>query len=137
MSNTVIVLVSDLDDTKHGEINIADSPIKAARLVETLLEAGFDRERIRIFTGNELGMQVTHRPVVALLNGDAPADGASGDSQEATQEAPAKAAGELELQEAASGRTKAQIADTTAIEKVTATPFVKNGVRFSTLFRPA
>ena len=45
MSEAVIVVVSDLDDAKHGEINVVENLQKAARLVETLLEAGFDQTR--------------------------------------------------------------------------------------------
>lgn len=62
----IIVLVSDKDDSKHGEISVLDDPQHAERLVETLLEAGFEQERIRVFTGNSSEFQVSHRPVVAL-----------------------------------------------------------------------
>lgn len=67
MQTKVIVLVTDRDDAKHGEISIIDSMGKAERLVETLMEAGFERERIRVFSGGELELQVTHRPVVSLV----------------------------------------------------------------------
>jgi hypothetical protein len=33
MSEAVIVIVSDLDDAKHGEINVVENLQKAARLV--------------------------------------------------------------------------------------------------------
>ena len=62
----IIVLVSDKDDSKHGEISVLDDSENAERLVETLLEAGFQQERIRVFTGNLSEFQVSHRPVVAL-----------------------------------------------------------------------
>src|SRR5712691_2922323 len=75
MSNGVIVMVSDLDDPKHGELNVLESHEKAARMVEKLLESGFEQKRIRIFNGDEMGMQIAHRPVVALVSGGAPADG--------------------------------------------------------------
>ena len=51
MSEKIIVLVSDRGDSKHGEVSVLDDPQKAERLVETLLEAGFEPERIRVFTG--------------------------------------------------------------------------------------
>ncbi len=51
-----IVLVADRDDAKHGEITVVDDLRKAERLVETLLEAGFNQERIQVFVGNSLGM---------------------------------------------------------------------------------
>jgi len=125
MSNRVIVMVSDLDDAKHGEISVMEGPHKAARLVETLLEAGFDQARIRVFTGDEMEMQVTHRPVVALVNGDAEA---SPDETPAPAEQPTEAEAELV---AANPKAKAEL------EEVTATPFVKDGVRFSSQFRSA
>ena len=64
----IIVLVSDRGDSKHGEISVLDDPRKAERLVETLLEAGFDEDRIRVFTGQASEFEVNHRPVVALAN---------------------------------------------------------------------
>ena len=69
MGETIIVLVSDKDDSKHGEISILDDPQKAERLVETLLEAGFDESRIRVFNGRSSEFEVNHRPVVALVDG--------------------------------------------------------------------
>ncbi len=74
----IIVLVSDRDDSKHGEISVLDDPRKAEQLVETLLEAGFEQERIRVFTGKSGEFQVSHRPVVALT-----ADGEEGELQPA------------------------------------------------------
>ncbi len=69
MDETIIVLVSDKDDSKHGEISILDDPQKAERLVETLLEAGFDERRIRVFNGRSSEFEVSHRPIVALVDG--------------------------------------------------------------------
>ncbi|MCH7998292.1 MAG: hypothetical protein IIA91_02285 [Chloroflexi bacterium] len=69
MDETIIVLVSDKDDSKHGEISILDDPQKAERLVETLLEAGYDESRIRVFNGRSSEFQISHRPVVALVDG--------------------------------------------------------------------
>ncbi len=69
MNETIIVLVSDEDDSKHGEISILDDPQKAERLVEALLEAGLDESRIRVFNGTSSEFQISHRPVVALVDG--------------------------------------------------------------------
>ncbi len=71
MSTKVILLVSDPEDSGHGEVKLLDDPEKAERMVETLLEAGFEQERIRAFTGTETTIAVTHRPAVTLV-----ADGA-------------------------------------------------------------
>ena len=59
----IIVLVSDRGDSKHGEISVLDDPRKAERLVETLLEAGFAEDRIRVFTGQASEFEVNHRPI--------------------------------------------------------------------------
>jgi hypothetical protein len=129
MSSTVIVVVSDLDNAAHGEINVMDSPQKAARLVETLLESGYDQERIRVFSAEEFQMQVHHRPVVSLMT-------AEGDADEEPQLdiAGAEDAGQQEEAPVAAGAASAR---SSLIAEEPAEPFVKNGVRFSTQFRPA
>ncbi len=131
MSGKVIVLVSDLDDAKHGEISIVENAQKAARLVETLLEAGFEQERIRIFDGTEMTMHVTHRPVVALTGPgldeeDRPARRTERAQMEDTT---TEARGEPE---GVAPEAKAELR-----EEAAAIPFVRDGVRFSSLFRPA
>src|SRR3972149_7975861 len=67
MSEKIIVLVTDRGDSKHGESSILDEPRKAERLVETLLEAGFEADRIKVFTGRSSEFEVNSRPVVALV----------------------------------------------------------------------
>lgn len=134
MTDKVIVLVSDLDDGQHGEINVFDDPAKAARLIESLLESGFEQERIRVFDGSEMEMQVSHRPVVALVGteaGTTSADGAT-DEEEAAEEVE-----EVEAAEEETVAARAPSARVEVREEVAATPFVKDGVRFSSLFRPA
>ncbi len=68
MMTKVLVLVADRDDPKRTEITVLDDTAEAARLIETLLEAGVEREQIRIFSGAELHADVRHRLVVALEN---------------------------------------------------------------------
>jgi hypothetical protein len=127
MANKTLVMIYDQNDAKHGEISVMESPQKAARLVETLLEAGFERDRIRVFTGDEMGMQVTHRPVVALV------DGGTAPAGETQEEAPAAPEPEPEQEEVAAPAKseKEEVAVASAI------PFTKDGVRFSSAFRPA
>lgn len=73
MADQVIILVTDRGDPKHGEITVLEDASKAARLVETLLEAGFEQERIRVFHGGDVPMKVSYRPVVELpAAGDRP-----------------------------------------------------------------
>ncbi|TMB70014.1 MAG: hypothetical protein E6J43_02970 [Chloroflexi bacterium] len=130
MSEQVMVVVADLDDPKHGEINVVESVQKGARLVETLLEAGFDRERIRVFSGGEMDMQVRHRPVVALISGDQKEQG-----EAAPGEASDKQGGNSED---SSKRSMASAARAESRKEEVATEhYERNGVRFSTAFRPA
>ncbi len=110
MSTKVIVMVSDRDNAKRGEITVADSPRTAAHLVETLLEAGFQQAQIKLYSGDETGMRISSRPIVALVDGSS---------------APTA------LESVEPDETAEKSADEEA------TPFVKNGVRFSSLFRPA
>jgi len=130
MSEQVMVIVADLDDPKHGEINVVESVHKGARLVETLLEAGFDQARIRVFSGAEMDMRVRHRPVVALV---------SGDHDEAHEDGPGDAPDkEADNSEDSSNSTVSSGARVESRkEGVTAAHYERNGVRFSTAFRPA
>jgi len=65
MSDRFVLLVSDENDRKHGEISVLDTAHETERLLETLLEAGFDQERIRVLTGSEAEFVTTYRPVVS------------------------------------------------------------------------
>jgi len=110
MSTRVIVMVSERDNAKRGEITVADNPRTAAHLVETLLEAGFQQEQIKLYSGDETKMRISSRRIVALVD-DCSTPTARGpvESNETARESAAEEA----------------------------TPFVKDGVRFSSLFRPA
>ncbi len=109
MSTKVIVMVSDRDNAKRGEITVADNPRTAAHLVETLLEAGFQQEQIKLYSGEEAEMRISSRPMVALVDGSSTPTARESVEPDETAE---KSADEE------------------------ATPFFKNGVRFSSLFRP-
>ena len=68
MSDRFVLLVSDENDRKHGEISVLDTAHETERLVQTLLEAGFEQERIRVYTGSEAEFATTYRPVVSLAD---------------------------------------------------------------------
>ncbi len=163
MDETIIVLVSDKDDSKHGEISILDDPQKAERLVETLLEAGFDESRIRVFNGRSSEFQISHRPVVALVDGSsegtrrpaaqvksregkAEEPAVTVESRDAKAEEPAAQAERREgkAEERAADVTVAQSRiqeppedETTEEAEAPATAEVTAPVRFSPLFRSA
>lgn len=117
MDRSVIVMVVDPEDRKRGEITVMDDPREAARYAESLLIAGLEQDRIRIFTASEVQVSVTHRPVVTLV---APGgEGPGAEPRAEGQEGPGA--------EGEAGEEKAE----------EPTPFVQNGVRFSSLFRPS
>ncbi len=68
MAAKIILLVSDSNDSKFGEIIVLDEIRKAESAIEALLEAGFEQERVRVFTGAEINIQVTYRPLVVLAS---------------------------------------------------------------------
>lgn len=134
MSEKIIVLVTDRGDSRHGEISMVDDPGKAEKLVETLLEAGFELERIHVFTGRESDFQVSQRPVVALVGEDeedeAPVRVAR---QEAAAPEPVADAKETE-----SGDSQGEEGKTSETEEeVGATAGTAAPVKFSSLFRSA
>ncbi len=89
MQTKVIILVTDRGDDRHGEISVVDDLEKAERLIEAVIQAGFEQERIRVFTGSELGLRVSLRPVVTLASSDEAPEGgteARVEGQEPAQE---------------------------------------------------
>ena len=130
VSEKIIVLVSDRGDSKHGEVSVLDDPQKAERLVETLLEAGFEPDRIRVFSGRASEFEISHRPVVALT-----AEGEEGEPQAraeggAEETAPVTAAAEAAPQAEAGAEMGEE-------EAVAAGAEMAAPVRFSSLFRSA
>lgn len=66
MGGKVILLLADRDDPKRGEIAVLEEVGEAEQTLEALLAAGFERERIRVFLGVEVEVEVSYRPVVSL-----------------------------------------------------------------------
>ncbi len=62
----IILLVTDPDNPKQGEVMVIDEPRNAESTIEGLLEGGCDQRRIRTFIGTPSDFTVTHRPVVTL-----------------------------------------------------------------------
>jgi hypothetical protein len=127
MPNKVIVMVSNLDDPSHGEINVLDGPEQAGHFVETLLESGVEQERVRVFGGDELQMHVQQRLVVSLIS----------NARDWKEEAPRDEEEEDEARAPQARPQQDQVAAYKAVVDEVAQPFVRNGVRFSSQFRPA
>lgn len=134
----IIVLVCDKGDDRHGEISVLDDPQKAERLVETLLEAGFEADRIHVYTGRPSEFQIRQRPVVSLAV----------DRQEAAIPSPGESSGQPQpASEPVAGaepqpaqpEERGEEAPTGAVEEEPAStePQPAEPVRFSSLFRSA
>jgi hypothetical protein len=119
-------MVSDREDGRRGEITVAEDPRTAAHLVETLLEAGFEQDRIKLFSGNETEIRVSSRPVVALVDDESPVALSRSYAPAEETSSPGHAEAE-QLSPPSEGEWQA--------EPVSSTPWVKDGVRFSSLFR--
>ena len=127
MSSKVIVVVMDLDNAAHGEINVMESQEDAAQLVETLIESGYDETRIRAFAADEFQISVYRRPVVALTTAD------EADAAEPEAAGGGKEADQKEDARVASAEPAASLLTVEAAPE----PFMRNGVRFSTQFMAA
>ncbi|HEY5641031.1 MAG TPA: hypothetical protein VIW01_13375 [Dehalococcoidia bacterium] len=128
MSNTVIVVVTDLDNSAHGEINVLGSQEEAAQLVETLIESGYDQARVRAFAADEFEIRVHHRPVVALT---------SATEADETGQAKKVAASEGADQKKAAQTLNAESAVPPVMAEAASEPYSRDGVRFSSQFSPA
>lgn len=128
MSSQFIVLVADKGDSKHGEITVLDAAGKAVSLVETLLEAGFEQERISVFTGSGVSMTVTYRPVVALSG--------AGDNDPGASPEPSDHDVGAVVAPAAAVSTPTDGPAQQPAEPVAASAYMRGGVTFSSQFRP-
>ncbi len=66
----IILIVTDPDNPKQGEVLVFDEPRKAESTIEGLLQAGYDQQRIRTFIGRPSEVIVTRRPVVTLVGSE-------------------------------------------------------------------
>jgi hypothetical protein len=122
MAGKTVVMVLDTDDPNRGEIQMLPDSNDAARLVEDLLESGIEQHRIRVFDAVELALKVAHRPVVSLGS-------ASGEEISADLDDPTDEPGMRSMSPAPDEREELEE------EAITAEPLVRNGVRFSSLFK--
>ena len=121
MPGRTVVMVLDRDDPNRGEIKMLADGNEAARLAEDLLESGVEVERIRVFDAVELALKVAHRPVVSL---------GTGTGEEIVAEMPDPLD---DVQPLVASLPDAE--DEAEGEAVAAEPLVRNGVRFSSLFK--
>lgn len=70
-SDTVIVFVTDVANPSHGELKEFGDAQAASQEIEALLESGYEKERVRVFT-NESEVAVAYRPVVTIADATVP-----------------------------------------------------------------
>ena len=70
MSTKMIVLVDDKETEGSTEMTVVDTAEQAERLVETLLEAGYAAQGVRIFAATQNEFVTTYRPVVSFVAED-------------------------------------------------------------------
>ena len=66
MTDKTIVILLEENSSSYGNVNDFDQPQDAERYIEGLLEAGYDRERIRVMEAHGLNVEITPKPVVVL-----------------------------------------------------------------------
>ncbi len=67
---TVVVVIGGGDPSAPAEVKLLDSQFAAERLIEILMAGGRAPEDLRVFTGNEVRVHVTHQPVVSIVAKD-------------------------------------------------------------------
>ena len=86
MADEFLVFVADEEAQERGDIRFFTDATAAAGHAESLLEAGYDQSRIRVFSAKEMDVHVTHRPVVSFVGG---ADNGASQDSEAPEKTPA------------------------------------------------
>ncbi len=82
MADKFILVVSDPENSKQNEVTVLDSADDAKRTLESLLEAGYEQDGLRVFAGSQIDVVATYRPVVALVSDSAALE--AGDMTEVT-----------------------------------------------------
>ena len=129
MANNIMVMIEDPKNAKHGEIKVLSNPEEAASHIESLIESGFEQDRIRAFYAYRIEMQVSHRPVVALVSGEDPP---ATEPESVSNDDHIESQSEEPVLVAAGATARSEVR-----QEVAAQPFVRDGVRFSSLFKPA
>lgn len=128
MAIQTLILIRDQENADRMELVEFTEAQEAERYLEQLLADGADPSAVRVFNAEELDMQISHRPVVSLNPG-----GEESRPQTEAQEAPSAVNSEVQ----AAPATHTNGATDTPTTETRDEPFVRDGVRFSELFKPA
>ena len=134
MTDKTIVILLQENSTSCGDVNEFDEARDAEKYIEGLLEAGFERQNIRVMEAHGLNLAITPRPIVSLHAVTAPAvepsphedrvDVVSASASDAPSvEPPIEMSAPEPQWERAPGP-----------EAPEAEPYTRNGVRFSSAF---
>ena len=128
MSNTYVIIVTGENDGNHETLELVDDIREAEYIIAAYLEKGFTRESVRLLAGSEVPFIVTNKPVVSAFDGHEDDETARDDQEPAVSS-------DL-LCDAAAG--DGYIRPRGVWEPVGAsaeeTPYMKDGMRFSTAF---
>lgn len=124
-----MILIDDGDGSGRVQLLEFSDGHEAEQRLEQLIAEGIPQESIRAFNAVELEMQVSHRPVVSL-NGN----GSGGEPSAAAQPAAVDANSQTPEGDAVQ-QDAASVAEGEG-EGEGETPMVRDGVRFSSLFKP-
>ena len=128
MAGKTVVMVLDRDDPKRGEITMLAEAQEAARLAEDLIESGVEVERIRIFDATELEMKVVHKPIVSLGKDD-------GEDSLLTSPTSRSWSTRSRSQSRCARAARMTSSMGTIEQLLSEEPLMRNGVRFSSLFK--
>ncbi len=117
MTAQFIVLLTEEKEAARGELKFLNAPVDVAHYIEVLLEGGYAKENIRVFHSTEIELAVSYRPVVSLA---------------AAEEEPPESAPDASPEDAGS-----RDGDVPEGDESDEAQGVRNGVRFSELFRPS
>lgn len=127
MSARTLILIRDKDNPDRVELAEFEDGHEAERYLEQLIADGVPQDAVRAFNAVELDMKVSHRPVVSL-NG-------SGTARSESPREEMAAAANSQLQDGSLVSPDAPAAAVVETDE-NGQPFVRDGVRFSSLFKP-
>ncbi|HET9477428.1 MAG TPA: hypothetical protein VFP63_08065 [Dehalococcoidia bacterium] len=142
-SKTMVVLLQENSDTR-GEINWFDYAQDAERFIESLLDAGFERQSIRVMEGQDMDVLITQKPMVTLLAADKvfQAEPPVIEIREIVPAAVVEELPELSVETvevntfdfAMEPDPERELVSVAAAPSEDAEPYTKNGIRFSSAF---
>lgn len=140
MNTRTIVILLQENSSNHGEVNEFDHPQDAERFIEGLLEAGFERQSIRVLAARDLDLLITQKPVVSLLRAEVapavqmPEPEVAEEIQAVSEEVPEYNPEPVRVEAMASHAERQLVAVSASEPSTDNEPYMRDGVRFSSAF---